>query len=378
MSFYEQLVKYQDRDLQALWQKTRPSDIERALGAGRLTELDFLALLSENADSYLEETAQMASQITLQHFGRVIFLYTPLYLANYCENRCLYCSFQAGNRILRNKLRLAEVEAEGRQIAATGLRHLLLLTGESRRRTPVSYIRDCVKLLTKYFASLGIEIYPLSQQEYASLIDSGVDSLTIYQEVYDRQIYAKLHLSGPKTDYLARLEAPERACRAGMRAVNVGALLGLAPWQKEVFFAGLHAAYLQDRYPGVEISISLPRLQPFRGDFSLYYPLSDLRLVQSILALRLFQPRLGITISTREKAELRDNLVGLGVTRMSAGSCTKVGGRLNLEGEDQFTISDTRGVDEIKQMLYSKGYQPVFKDWHPLLKENMVSGSNRA
>jgi len=366
MSFYEHAEKYQSTDLPAFHRNVKPGDMERILAKNRLTEFDFLALLSEQAGSWLEEMARQARRLTLQHFGRVVTLYTPLYLANYCENRCLYCSFQSGNRIVRKKLSLEAVEAEGRQIAATGLRHLLLLTGESRRRSPVSYIQDCVKLLGQYFASLSIEIYPLTQEEYALLIGNGVDSLTIYQEVYDRQIYAKLHLSGPKTDYRFRLETPERACRAGIRAVNVGALLGLAPWQKEIFLAGLHAAYLQDCYPGVDVSISLPRLQSFKGDFNCYHPISDQQLVQALLALRLYQPRLGITISTREKAELRDNLVGLGVTKMSAGSSTTVGGRLHEKGEAQFAIADTRGVAEIAQMLYGKGYQPVFKDWHPL------------
>ena len=366
MSFYDQALKYEDMDVQDFHRSIKPEDIEKILAKNRLTEMDYLALLSEQAGCFLEEMAYKANRLTLQHFGRVILLYTPLYLANYCENRCLYCSFQSGNRIQRKKMDLESVEAEGRQIAATGLRHLLLLTGESRRWSPVSYIQDCVKLLGKYFASLGIEIYPLTGEEYSQLIESGVDSLTIYQEVYDRQIYAQLHLGGPKTDYRFRLETPERACRAGMRAVNVGALLGLAPWQKEIFLAGLHSAYLQDCYPDVEISISLPRLQPYKGDFSHYHPVSDHQLVQAMLALRLYQPRLGITISTREEAELRDNLVGLGITRMSAGSCTTVGGRLHEEGEAQFAIADTRSVEEITQMLYRKGYQPVFKDWWPL------------
>lgn len=366
MSFYEQLTRCREQYSPDWVRKVRRQDVEKVLARDRLSERDFLILLSGAAEEYLEEMAVKARALTWRHFGRAILLYTPLYLANYCENRCLYCSFQAANKIRRRKLTPEEAEAEGRQIAATGLRHLLLLTGESRRHTPVSYLRECVALLSKYFASIGIEVYPLTREEYSLLIESGVDSMTVYQEVYDPDIYRELHPKGPKRDYRFRLETPERACQAGMWSVNIGPLLGLGPWPEEVFWAGLHAAYLQERYPDVEISISLPRLQPFIGNFVCRYPVSDLRLVQALLALRLYQPRLGITISTRERAELRDNLVGLGVTKMSAGSSTRVGGRLQQDSDEQFALADHRSVEEIRQMLYRKGYQPVFKDWHPL------------
>jgi len=262
---------------------------------------------------------------------------------------------------------LKQVENEARAISSTGLRHILILTGESRHQTPVSYIRECVKVLTGYFRSISIEIYPLETWEYEELVEAGVDSMTIYQEVYNEETYKKVHIRGPKKNHRFRLDAPERACKAGMRSVNIGALLGLYDWRKEAFYTGLHAAYLQNKYSEVEISVSAPRLRPHVGSFQPVCEVDDRTLVQIMLALRIFMPRLGITISTRESAEFRDNLIGLGVTKMSAGSSTEVGGHtLEEKTDSQFDISDCRSVEEIKNMIYSKGYQPVFKDWQAI------------
>ena len=222
-------------------------------------------------------------------------------------------------------------------------------------------------MLRDYFSSISVEIYSLTEDEYRELIDEGVDGLTIYQEVYDEDIYEKLHLKGPKKDYLFRLEAPERALSAGMRMVNIGALLGLNDWRKEVFFAGLHAKYLQHNFPEAEISISIPRIRPQVSGFEAASKVTDRNLVQIITALRVFLPRVGITLSTREGEFLRDHLLGLGITRMSAGSTTKVGGHTleagSIEDPEQFKIADNRSIGNIKEMLTSKGYQPVFKDW---------------
>ena len=259
---------------------------------------------------------------------------------------------------------MEEVEKEARSIAATGLKHILILTGESREQTPVSYIKDCVEVLKKYFTSISIEVYPLETEEYEELYQAGVDGMTIFQEVYNEEVYSNLHLKGPKRNYRYRLDAPERACQAAMRSVNIGALLGLDNWRKEAFFTGLHARYLQDKFGDTEIGLSFPRIRPHTGTFQPSYQVSDKNLVQVILATRLFMPRAGITISTRERAEFRENLIGLGVTRMSAGSSTEVGGYgLTEKTQGQFAISDDRSVGEIKAMIYSKGFQPVFKDW---------------
>ncbi len=363
MSFYEERKKYENFDFDAFFEQVTDADVRRAINKDRLTPLDYLTLLSPRAEAHLEEIAQKAHRLTVQHFGRVILLFTPIYVANYCTNQCLYCGFKATNRLERKKLTPAEVEEEARIIAATGLKHILLLTGESRSKSPVSYIRECVEILKKYFTSIGIEVYPLEEEEYRELVEAGVDGFCMYQEVYDEEVYARLHPAGPKRNYRYRLEAPERACRAGMRTVNIGALLGLHEWRTEAFFTGLHADYLQRAYPEVEISISPPRMRPELGGFEPPVKVTDRNLVQYILAFRLFMPRGGVTISSRERAELRDNLVRLGVTKMSAGSNTAVGGRSHPEAVGQFEISDGRSVTEMAAMIYSQGYQPVYKDW---------------
>lgn len=367
MSFYERYIKYKNFDFEAFFDRVCEQDIINIINKDRITELEFLMLLSKKALKYLEPMAQRARKLTIQNFGKVIFLYTPMYLANYCVNQCVYCGFNITNKITRRKLTLEEVEKEAQVISSTGLRHILILTGESRLKSPVEYIRQCVEVLKKYFRSISIEIYPLGQMEYAELIEAGVDGLTIYQEVYNEEVYEKLHIKGPKRNYMYRLEAPERACRASMRSVNIGALLGFDDWRKEAFFTGIHADYLQSRYPDTEISISLPRIRPHCGSFKPAYAVEDSDLVQIMLAQRLFMPRAGITVSTREGQGFRDNLIGLGVTKMSAGSSTEVGGHtLEDKSEGQFDINDRRGVEEIKQMIYKKGYQPVLKDWQAI------------
>jgi|LSQX01.2.fsa_nt_gb 2-iminoacetate synthase len=367
MSFYERYLEYMDFDLGSFFERLTEQHIINAIGKERLTNLDFLSLLSDKAANYLELMAQRCKQLTLQHFGKVIFLYTPLYLANYCVNQCVYCGFNAINKISRKKLNFEEVEKEAKVISSTGLRHILILTGESRKESSVEYIKECVKILRNYFTSISIEIYPLNTDEYAELIDAGVDGFTIYQEVYNHNTYRELHPKGPKRDYRYRLDAPERACMASMRSVNIGALLGLDDWRREVLFTGLHADYLQNKYPDTEISVSLPRMRPHSGEFIPKAVVDDRSLVQILFALRLFIPRAGITISTRERAEFRDNLIGLGVTKMSAGSSTEVGGHtLDDKSIGQFDISDGRSVEEMKQVIYRKGYQPVFKDWQAI------------
>lgn len=364
MSFSTELDQYQSFSFERFFQQVTEADIRRVLGENRLTALDYLTLLSPRAEIYLEAMAQKSHRLTVQHFGRTMLLFTPIYVANYCVNQCVYCGFQAKNVLPRKKLSPAEVAEEAEFIAASGLKHILLLTGESRHHSSVTYIRECVEMLKRYFTAISIEVYPLTVDEYAELVDAGVDGLTIYQETYDRDLYAELHPAGPKRDYLFRLDAPERGCQAGMRAVNVGALLGLADWRREAFFTGLHADYLQRKYPDVEISISPPRMRPHLGDgFQPAAMVNDKNLVQYITAFRQFMPRSGVTVSTRERPELRNNLVRLGVTKMSAGVSTEVGGRGKSNGTGQFEIADERSVSELAATLYEKGYQPIYKDW---------------
>ncbi|MBU4252565.1 MAG: 2-iminoacetate synthase ThiH [Candidatus Omnitrophica bacterium] len=364
-SFFDELRRFDCFDFSSFLENARRQDVERALLKDSLGELDFLTLLSRNALGYLEPLAQKAREYTLANFGKVILLYTPLYISNYCDNDCLYCGFKYSNVIQRRKLSVSEVEREAQEIAKSGIRHVLLLTGESKEMSPVSYIQECIQAVSRYFSSVGIEIYPLTEEEYVGLSAAGADGLTLYQETYDRDLYSSLHSRGPKSDYRFRLDAPQRAAVARMRQVNVGALLGLGEFQKDVFLAGLHGRWLQNNYPEIELGISFPRLQPHTGDFICAHPLTDQELVQSLIAMRLFLPRAGIAISTRENSALRKNLIGLGVTRMSAGSRTQVGGYAldATKEEGQFEIADTSSVDQVKKMIAQKGYQPVCKDW---------------
>ncbi|GGF86102.1 thiamine biosynthesis protein ThiH [Paenibacillus albidus] len=363
MSFYETLTRLEEYPYEQLWKEYTAGDVRRALGKNRLDEHDLLALLSPAAAPLLEEMAQAAQRLTRTHFGHSMQLFTPMYLADFCVNHCTYCSFSSIYDFPRKKLSLEEVRREAETIAATGLRHILILTGESRRDNPVSYIKDCVGVLREFFASVSIEINPLSTDEYRELLQAGVDGLTLYQEVYHQDTYRELHVKGPKRNYRNRLDAPERGCQAGFRSVNIGALLGMHDWRQEAFQSAMHARYLQDRYPECEISLSTPRFRPYLGEFNPESDVSDRSLVQIILAYRLFLPRSGITLSTREPATLRDHLIHLGITKMSAGVSTEVGGHTNEGGTPQFEISDSRSVQEITAMLYTNGLQPVFKDW---------------
>ncbi|MFC1570296.1 2-iminoacetate synthase ThiH [Candidatus Omnitrophota bacterium] len=362
MSFYSTYEKYKDGS----FENVTDSLIKKSLGSEVLSPEGFAALLSSKAEDYLEEAAQKAHSLTVRNFGKTVHLYTPLYLSNWCENECAYCGFNLTNKIERRILELDEVRKEAEFIASTGLKNILILTGSSREKTPVSYLAECVKILKDHFSSICIEVYSLTQDEYKTLIEEGVDGLTIYQETYDEELYSELHLSGPKRDYLFRLEAPERALAEGMRLVNIGVLFGLSDWRRDAFFLGMHAAYLQDKFPAGEISVSLPRIRPQVGGFEAGFNVRDKNIVQAVLALRMFLPRVGITLSTREDELFRENLMPLGVTRMSAGSTTKVGGHtLKTDGlnVEQFEICDTRGVEDIKNMLRDKKYQPVLKDW---------------
>ncbi|MFH0921683.1 MAG: 2-iminoacetate synthase ThiH [Fibrobacterota bacterium] len=346
-----------------------PLDIERALSHDTLTPQDFAALLSPTAAPFLEAMAEKAHETTRRHFGNTVVLFTPLYLSNYCENTCAYCSFGAHQPIKRQQLSFDEVEAEARAIAATGLRHILLLTGESRAKAPPAYLKECVIRLKEHFSSISIEVYPLQTEEYAELVRAGVDGLTIYQETYDEKSYRALHTRGPKADYTFRLTAPERALSAGVRQVTLGPLLGLHEPVSEIYATGLHLRRLQERFPEAETALSLPRLRPLVSEFKAASPVNDRQFVQYLCACRLFAPSSGITVSTRESREFRDRILPLGVTKMSAGVSTSVGGRASDGSTGQFEISDTRSVAEMKTGLKNNGYQPILCDWHHQLTE---------
>lgn len=367
MSYYDYHCRYKNVEWKDVAGAVNNEDVELALAREDLTQRDFLAFLSPAAEQYLERMAKKAQETTLRHFGRTIQLYAPIYVSDYCDNQCLYCSFNARNKGPRKKLSLDEVEREAVFMAEAGLRSILLLTGESKKESPPGYLQDCVRILRRYFSSIAIEVYPLATEDYQLLVADGVDGLTVYQETYNEEIYKNVHPAGPKRNFRFRLETPERGAHAGMRQVNIGALLGLADWRDEVFSLGMHAQYLQDRFPDVEIGASVPRLRPHAGAFQGKCTVSDQNMVQIILALRLFMPRLSIALSTRENSRFRDHLIGLGITRMSAGSVTSVGGYSSLQpgnnGLSQFEIADHRSIPEVMAIIRRQGYEPVFNDW---------------
>lgn len=364
MNFYEKIQAYKDFDFERFLNSITEEKVRKILNKDNITEEEFLQLLSPAALNCLEQMAEKAHDIALRNFGKSVVLYTPMYLANYCENKCIYCSYNTENHISRKKLTLDEVEKEAKAIYSSDLRHIIILTGESRYHTPVSYIADCVKILKKYFSSICIEVYALEEDEYKTLIEAGVDSLTIYQEVYNEDIYKKVHIFGPKKDYKYRLDAPERAAKAGIHSLSIGALLGLDNWRREAFFSGIHANYIQNKYPSVEFTMSIPRIRPHVGSFNGIIEVSDREAVQILLAYKIFMKRAGINITTRERAEFRDNLIPLGVTKISAGVSTEVGGHsTDTKGESQFDIADDRSVEEMKTAIKQMGYNAIFKDW---------------
>ncbi len=323
-------------------------------------------LLSPAAQPYLEDMAFRAKQETAKHFGNTVCMFTPLYIANYCENYCVYCGFNCSNKINRGKLSMSEIESEFRAIAETGLREILLLTGESKTASPVSYIADAVRLAKKYFSTIGIEVYPMNVDEYAAIKEAGADFVSVYQETYDPKRYEEVHLRGHKRVFPYRFNSQERAILGGMRGVSFGSLLGLGDFRKDAFSAGLHAYFIQQKYPWTEISFSLPRLRPFINNTGNNpNDVHETQLLQVMLAYRIFMPFAGITISTRERSGFRDNVVGLCATKISAGVKVGIGGHGDNEqkGDEQFEISDSRSVDEVRKSLIERGLQPVFTDY---------------
>jgi len=365
MSFFSIVERYREFDTERFFAQVTDADIERALAKDKPSAMDFLALLSPRAAGHLEAMARKAHQLTVQYFGRTIQMFIPLYLSNHCTNHCAYCGFNHKNPILRRKLSLAEIETEAQAIAGTGMQHILFLTGEAPHLTPMDYLVEAARLLKRHFASVAIEVYPLEVEEYRQLQQAGVDGMTLFQETYDQEVYKRVHPAGRKRDYHWRLNAPERAAQGGMRVVNIGPLLGLAEPRREIFLTGLHARYLDDTYLETEVAVSLPRFNAAEGDFHPDFYVNDKTFVQFMTALRIFLPRAGLTISTRESAAFRDRILPLGATRYSAGSSTGVGGytEIRVEQTPQFEITDDRSVEEVAAAIVARGYQPVYKDW---------------
>lgn len=349
------------------YEKYTALDVRRALQKDHISLTDFQALLSPAALPFLEEMAQRAQKETRKHFGNSVMMFTPLYIANYCENYCIYCGFNCHNKINRAKLNHEEMEKEMAAIAATGLEEVLILTGESRKMSDVTYIGEACKIARKYFKVIGLEVYPMNSEEYAYLHQCGADYVTVFQETYNSDKYETLHLAGHKRIFPYRLNAQERALKGGMRGVGFAALLGLDDFRKDAFATGMHAYLIQRKYPHAEITFSCPRLRPIINNDKINpMDVHEAQLLQVVCAYRLFLPFASITISTRECERVRNNLVNIAATKISAGVSTGIGSHVEEiedKGDEQFEISDGRSVDEVYDSLKSLHLQPVMSDY---------------
>ena len=355
-----------------LWQKrlegVSGSDVERALAepAGAYSFDKLLVLVSPAAEYYLEKMAQLAQQLTMQRFGRTIRLYAPLYLSNYCMNSCRYCGFNKENKSERLRLTIEQAVSEADIIASGGFRDILLVSSEDKKFVSIDYLTELARKLREKFSSISIEVYQMSTAEYDKLFEAGIEGVTLYQETYNRKAYTHYHPSGPKSDYDNRLNGPDSIAAAGMREIGLGVLLGLTDWRTETLALGEHAHYLIKRYWQSHVSFSFPRLRPAYkvGGSQFKRLLSDKNLVQMIMALRLCFADAGLVLSTRESAELRDRLIKVGITKVSAGSKTCPGGYSRLTNAiEQFEIDDTRSPAQVADMIRAQGFEPVWKDW---------------
>lgn len=345
--------------------KYTAKDVRRALLHTNKTPEDFGALLSPAAMPFLEEIAQQAQQETRKHFGNSIYMFTPIYIANYCENYCIYCGFNCHNKIRRAKLNADEIEREMQEIAKTGLQEVLILTGESPKMSDIHYIGEACKIARKYFKVIGLEIYPTNSENYAYLHECGADYVTVFQETYNSDKYETLHLAGNKRIFPYRINAQERALKGGMRGVGFAALLGLDDFRRDAFATGMHAYFMQRKYPQAEIAFSCPRLRPIINNDKINpMDVHEAQLLQVVCAYRLFMPFSSITVSTRECERVRNSLIKIAATKISAGVNVGIGGHSGEEkGDEQFEIDDTRSVDEVYQAIIDEGLQPVMNDY---------------
>ncbi len=348
------------------------ADVVRALQKNSIGIEDFKALLSPAAEPFLEQMAEKARIETRKHFGNTVYLFTPLYIANYCENYCVYCGFNCYNDIRRMKLTMEQIEHEMKIIADSGMEEILILTGESKSKSDVKYIGEACKLARKYFRMVGIEIYPVNVEDYRYLHECGVDYVTVFQETYDSVRYEQLHLLGHKRVFPYRFEAQERALMGGMRGIACSALLGLSNFRKDALASALHVYYLQRKYPHAEVSLSCPRLRPIINNGKINpHDVGESQLCQILCAYRLFLPFAGITVSSRESKQFRDGIVKIAATKISAGVSTGIGDHeskytgkgSSAEGDEQFEINDGRSFKQMYEDMSEEGLQPVLNDY---------------
>ena len=349
------------------------ADVRRAIYKDNRTPEDFAALLSPAALPFLEEIAQMAQKETRKHFGNSIMMFTPLYIANYCENYCVYCGFNCYNHINRMQLNMEQIAHEMKVIADSGMEEILILTGESRAKSDVKYIGEACKLARKYFRMVGLEIYPVNTNEYRYLHECGADYVTVFQETYDSDKYETLHLMGHKRVWPYRFEAQERALMAGMRGAGFSALLGLSDFRKDALASALHVYYLQRKYPQAELSLSCPRLRPIINNDKINpLDVGEKQLCQVLCAYRIFLPFVGITVSSRESEIFRNGIVKIAATKVSAGVSTGIGDHESKytgkeedgeQGDEQFEINDGRSFQKMYEDISEEGLQPVLNDY---------------
>ena len=355
------------------YSKYTAADVQAALRHETCSVENFKALLSPAAEPFLEQMAQRARIETGKHFGNTVYLFTPLYIANYCENYCVYCGFNCYNQINRMRLSMEQIEHEMEVIAGSGMEEILILTGESHSMSDISYIGEACKLARNYFRMVGLEIYPVNTEDYRYLHECGADYVTVFQETYDTVKYETLHLLGHKRVWPYRLDAQERALRAGMRGVACSALLGLSDFRKDALSAALHAYYLQRKYPQAEISLSCPRLRPIINNKNLHpSDVHETQLCQIICAYRIFLPFAGITVSSRESASFRNGIMKIAATKVSAGVSTGIGDHESkysgtkpdgASGDEQFEINDDRSFETMYKDIAGEGLQPVLNDY---------------
>lgn len=369
MSFFDEIQSYSWNTIEKQIHNKTSYEVENALkNAGRTSLDDFMALLSPAASGYIEQMAQESQQLTLKRFGRTIQLYIPLYLSNECTNGCVYCGFNHNNKLARKTLSKEEIRHEAKKIKEMGFEHILLVTGEHPKKAGFEYLRDVIREMTRIFSMVSIEVQPMSTDEYKELEQMGLNAVYIYQETYNQTNYKTYHPTGKKSDFRYRLETPERIGKSDMHKIGLGVLLGLENWRVDSFFTALHIRYLQKHYWKTNFSISFPRLRPFEGSYQPNYEISDKQLVQLITAYRIFDENVELALSTRESPYFRDHVFPLGITTMSAGSKTEPGGYYEENEElEQFQVADERHPQKIKQVVESKGYEAVWKNWDEAL-----------
>ncbi|QXU41504.1 2-iminoacetate synthase ThiH [Pedobacter sp. D749] len=363
-SFNEVFESYNWDDTKASIYDKTAADVERALNNTQRNLEDFKALISPAALPYLEDMAQISQRLTLDRFGRVVQMYIPLYLSNECNNICTYCGFSYDNKVRRRTLNPMEIMQEVAVIKGMGYDHVLLVTGEASQTVHTDYFKKVLDLISPHFSHISMEVQPLDVADYETLIPHGLNTVLVYQETYHQDDYRKHHPKGKKSNFLYRLETPDRLGQAGIHKMGLGVLIGLEDWRTDSFFTALHLSYLEKQYWQSKFSISFPRLRPFSGGLEPKVVMNDRELVQLICAYRLFNSEVELSISTRETQAFRNQVIKLGITAISAGSKTNPGGyEVEPQSLEQFEISDERSAQEIATMIRKQGYEPVWKDW---------------